>query len=72
MSYYEKNKEVRLNYQKQYYQENKEQIKKYTKKYYETNKEKLKQKKKGKLPVKKNDNDTKMYVYNKEVILSFK
>lgn len=29
-SYYEKNKLIRLNYQKKYYQTNKEKIKKYT------------------------------------------
>ena len=38
MTYYEKNKNARLNYQKQYYQENKEEIKKYTKNYYDLNK----------------------------------
>jgi hypothetical protein len=72
MSYYEKNKDVRLHYQKQYYQENKEQIKKYTKKYYETNKEKLKQKRKGKLPVKKKEKDCQFYRIDTEVTLSFR
>ena len=56
MFFYEKNKNVRLNYQKQFYQENKEDIKKYTKQYYELNKDKLKQKRKGKLPAKKKTN----------------
>jgi len=49
MTYYEKNKDIRLNYQKQYYQENKDKIKSYTKRYYETNKEILKQKRKEKI-----------------------
>lgn len=72
MSYYEKNKNVRLNYQKQYYQENKEDIKKYTKHYYELNKDKLKQKRKGKLPTKKPSTEGTFIRVNQEVIISFK
>ena len=57
MTYYEKNKNARLNYQKQYYQENKEEIKKYTKNYYELNKHKMKEKRKGNIPVKRKPKD---------------
>jgi hypothetical protein len=72
MTYYEKNKNVRLNYQKKYYQENKEDIKKYTKEYYELNKNKMKQKRKGSIPVKrKPKEDGILSVMYKEVILSF-
>ena len=53
MTYYEKNKQVRLNYQKAYYRENTEEIKKYTKAYYELNKNQMKQKRKGNIPVKR-------------------
>ena len=53
MTYYEKNKQVRLNYQKQYYRENTEEIKRYTKEYYESNKNTMKQKRKGNIPVKR-------------------
>jgi len=53
MTYYEKNKHVRLNYQKKYYQENKEEIKRYTKEYYELNKIQMKQKRKGSFPMKR-------------------
>jgi hypothetical protein len=53
MTYYEKNKHVRLNYQKAYYRENKENIKKYTKEYYELNKIQMKQKRKGSFPMKR-------------------
>jgi hypothetical protein len=42
MTYYEKNKLVRLNYQKAYYREKTEEIKKYTKSYYELNKIQMK------------------------------
>jgi hypothetical protein len=52
MTYYEKNKHVRLNYEKKYYQENKEDIKKYTKEYYELIKIQIEQKWKGSNPVK--------------------
>ena len=72
MSYYEKNKNARLNYQKHYYQENKEEIKKYTKHYYELNKDKLKQNRKGKVPVKKHQKDCNFVRINKDIILSFK
>jgi hypothetical protein len=71
MTYYENNKTARLNYQKQYYQENKEEIKKYTKHYYTLNKDKLKQKRKGKLPVRKKQDECKFVRIDKEVILSF-
>ena len=47
MSYNEKNKIIRLNYQKQYYQVNRDKIKSYTKKYYELNKDILKTKRKN-------------------------
>ena len=53
MTYYEKNKHVRLNYQKAYYRDNMEEIKKYTKAYYELNKIQMKEKRKGKIPVKR-------------------
>ena len=53
MTYYEKNKQVRLNYQKAYYRENTEEIKKYTKAYYELNKNQMKEKRKGNIPVKR-------------------
>jgi hypothetical protein len=53
MTYYEKNKHVRLNYQKAYYRENTEEIKKYTKAYYELNKNQMKEKRKGNIPVKR-------------------
>ena len=53
MTYYEKNKHVRLNYQKAYYRENKENIKKYTKEYYELNKIQMKQKRKSSFPMKR-------------------
>ena len=72
MTYYEKNKKVRLNYQKQYYRENTEEIKRYTKEYYELNKDKMKQKRKGNLPVKRKPKENEMlYVTYTEVILSF-
>ena len=44
MSYYQKNRLNRLEYQKQYYQENKQRIKEYTHNYYEKNKDTLKYK----------------------------
>ena len=53
MTYYEKNKHVRLNYQKAYYRENTEEIKKYTKAYFELNKNQMKEKRKGNIPVKR-------------------
>ena len=72
MSYYEKNKNVRLNYQKAYYQENKEDIKKYTKSYYELNKNTMKQKRKGNIPMKRKPKENEMLsITYKEVILSF-
>lgn len=72
MSYYEKNKNDRLNYQKAYYQQNKEDIKKYTKQYYQLNKDKLKQKRKGKMPTKKPSSEGPVIRIDKEIILSFK
>ena len=72
MTYYEKNKHVRLNYQKKYYQENKEDIKRYTKEYYELNKNTMKQKRKGNLQVKRKPKENEMLsITYKEVILSF-
>ena len=72
MTYYEKNKHVRLNYQKKYYQENKEEIKRYTKKYYELNKNTMKQKRKGNLQVKRKPKENEMLsVVYQDVILSF-
>jgi hypothetical protein len=60
MTYYEKNKLVRLNYQKKYYQENKEDIKRYTKEYYELNKNTMKQKRKGNLLMKRKPKENEM------------
>ena len=72
MTYYEKNKLVRLNYQKAYYRENKEEIKRYTKEYYELNKIQMKQKRKGNIPVKRKPKENEMLsITYKEVILSF-
>ena len=72
MTYYEKNKHVRLNYQKKYYQENKEEIKKYTKEYYELNKIQMKQKRKGNIQVKRKPNENGMLsIIYKEVTMSF-
>ena len=72
MTYYEKNKNVRLNYQKAYYQENKEDIKKYTKQYYELNKIQMKEKRKGNVPVKRKPKENEMLsVVYQDVILSF-
>ena len=72
MTYYEKNKNVRLNYQKAYYQKNKEEIKKYTKSYYELNKDKMKQKHKGNIPVKrKQKEEVFIFISHEEITLSF-
>jgi hypothetical protein len=72
MTYYEKNKRVRLNYQKKYYQENKEDIKKYTKEYYELNKIQMKQKRKGTVPMKRKPKENGiLYVTYEEVTMSF-
>jgi hypothetical protein len=72
MTYYEKNKHVRLNYQKKYYQENKEEIKKYTKEYYELNKIQMKQKRKGNIQVKRKPKENGMLsIIYKEVTMSF-
>jgi hypothetical protein len=72
MTYYEKNKLVRLNYQKAYYRENTEEIKKYTKAYYELNKIQMKEKRKGSIPVKRKPKENRMLsVVYQDVILSF-
>ena len=72
MTYYEKNKLVRLNYQKAYYREHKEDIKQYTKEYYELNKIQMKQKRKGTVPMKRKPKENEMLsITYKEVILSF-
>ena len=72
MTYYEKNKNVRLNYQKQYYQENKEDINKYTKSYYELNKNTMKQKRKGSIPLKRKPEENGMlFVTYQEVTMRF-
>jgi hypothetical protein len=72
MTYYEKNKHVRLNYQKAYYRENTEDIKRYTKEYYELNKIQMKEKRKGNIPVKRNPKENGMLsVVYQDVILSF-
>ena len=60
MTYYEKNKHVRLNYQKAYYREHKEDIKQYTKEYYELNKVQMKQKRKGNLLMKRKPKENEM------------
>ena len=72
MTYYEKNKHVRLNYQKAYYREHKEDIKKYTKEYYELNKIQMKQKRKGTVPMKRKPKENGiLYVTYEEVTMSF-
>ena len=72
MTYYEKNKLVRLNYQKAYYREYTEDIKRYTKAYYELNKIQMKQKRKGNIQVKRKPKENEMLsVIYTEVILSF-
>jgi hypothetical protein len=72
MTYYEKNKLVRLNYQKAYYREHKEDIKKYTKEYYELNKIQMKEKRKGNVPVKRKAKENGMLsIVFKEVTIRF-
>ena len=72
MTYYEKNKLVRLNYQKAYYRENTEEIKKYTKAYYELNKIQMKQKRKGTVPMKRKPKENEMLsIIYKEVTIRF-
>ena len=72
MTYYEKNKHVRLNYQKAYYREHKEDIKQYTKAYYELNKIQMKQKRKGNIPVKRKPKENEiLYVTYEQRTLSF-
>ena len=72
MTYYEKNKLVRLNYQKAYYREHKEDIKQYTKEYYELNKIQMKQKRKGTVPMKRKPKENEMIsIIYKEVTIRF-
>jgi hypothetical protein len=72
MTYYEKNKLDRLNYQKAYYRENTEEIKKYTKEYYELNKIQMKQKRKGTVPMKRKAKENGMLsIIYTEVTMSF-
>jgi hypothetical protein len=72
MTYYEKNKKVRLNYQKKYYQENKEDIKKYSKEYYELNKIQMKQKRRGNIPFKRKPKENEILsVIYQEVTMRF-
>ena len=72
MTYYEKNKLVRLNYQKAYYRKNKEDIKRYTKEYYELNKNQMKQKRKVNIPMKRKPKENGMLsVSYTEVTMSF-
>ena len=72
MTYYEKNRHVRLNYQKAYYRVHKEDIKRYTKAYYELNKIQMKEKRKGNIPVKRKPKENGMlYVTYEQRTLSF-
>ena len=72
MTYYEKNKQVRLNYQKAYYREHKEDIKRYTKEYYDLNKIQMKEKRKGTVPMKRKPKENEMLsVIYTEVTMSF-
>ena len=76
MNYYQKNRDIRLTYQKQYYQENKQKIIQYTKNYYMNNKEILKQKRKEKYKNKNGKNQKtndvlQMMVIKKDIILTF-
>ena len=72
MTYYEKNKLDRLNYQKAYYRENTEEIKKYTKSYYELNKIQMKQKRKGNIPMKRKPKENGMLTVSyTEVTINF-
>ena len=72
MTFYERNKHVRLNYQKKYYQENKEEIIKYTKEYYELNKIQMKEKRKGTVPMKRKPKENEiLYVTYEQRTLSF-
>ena len=72
MNYYEKNKLVRLNYQKAYYRENTEEIKRYTKEYYELNKIQMKEKRKGNLQMKRKPKENGiLYVTYEQRTLSF-
>ena len=67
-----KNKNVRLNYQKAYYQEHKEEIKKYTKQYYELNKTQMKKKRKSSVPVKrKQKEEGSFFISHEEITLSW-
>ena len=72
MTYYEKNKHVRLNYQKAYYREHKEDIKRYTKAYYELNKIQMKEKRNGTVQMKRKPKENEMLsIVFKEVTIRF-
>ena len=76
MNYYQKNRDIRLTYQKQYYQENKHEIIQYTKNYYSNNKEILKQKRKEKYKNKNGRNpwtnyDLQMMFIKKDIVITF-
>ena len=76
MNYYQKNRDIRLTYQKQYYQDNKQEIIQYTKNCYSKNKEILKQKRKEKYKNKNGKNQKtidvlQMMVIKKDIILIF-
>ena len=73
MNYYQKNRDIRLTYQKRYYQENKQEIIQYTKNYYSNNKEILKQKRKENYKNKngKKNDVLQMMVIKKDIILTF-
>ena len=76
MNYYQKNRDIRLTYQKQYYQDNKQEIIQYTKNYYSNNKEILKQKRKEKYKnkngkIQKTNDVLQMMVITKDIILTF-
>ena len=76
MNYYQKNRDIRLTYQKQYYQENKQEIIQYTKTYYSNNMEILLKKRKEKYKNKNGKNQKtndvlKMMVITKDIILTF-
>jgi len=74
MNYYQKNRDIRLTYQKQYYQEIKQEITQYTKNYYSNNKEIMKQKRKEKYKNKNGKNHKtndvlQMMIIKKDIIL---
>jgi len=76
MNYSQKNRDIRLTYQKQYYQENKQEILQYTKNYCSNIKEVLKQKRKQNFKNKNGKNQKtndviQMMVIKKDIILTF-